>query len=73
MTSHGPRTVQYSAQRGQQPFQDHQRGHVHMHSGSNPQQKPGKVPAAAPMGPPSTGICHTAAQAFQPSNTPPPT
>ena len=41
-----------------------------MHSGPNPQQKLGKAPAPAHMGPPPTGISHTAVQAFQPSNTP---
>ena len=40
-------------------------------SGPNCQQKPGKVPTAAHMGPSTTGISYTATQAFQPSNPPP--
>ena len=36
-----------------------------MHSGPNPQQEPGKVPASTHMGPPSTYISDPAAQAFQ--------
>ena len=67
-TSYGPRTVQYSTQGSQQPFQDHQGGHVHLCSGLYPQQKPGRVPASAHMGQSSAGISYTTVQAIQPSS-----
>ena len=35
-TPNGSRTIQQSAQRGQQSFQDHQGSHVHLHAGPNP-------------------------------------
>ena len=70
MTSYGPRTVQYSTQGSQQPFQDHQGGHVHPCSGPYPQQKPGEVPASAHMGQSSAGISYTTVQAIQPSSPP---
>ena len=69
-TSYGPRTVQYSTQGSQQPFQDHQGGHVHPHSGPYPQQKPRKVPASTHMGQSSAGISYTTVQAIKPPTPP---
>ena len=60
--------IQHSAQRGQQPFQDHQGIHVHLHSGPNPQQEPWEIPATSHTGPPPSSFTNLAVQAFQPSN-----
>ena len=51
---------------------DHQGDHVHPCPGPNPQQKLGKVPTAAYMGPSTTGIIYSAAQAFQAPPSHPP-
>ena len=67
-TSNGPWTVQHSPQRGQQPVQDHQGGHVYLGTGSNTQQEPREVPTTSHLGPPSNGITNPAVQAFQHSN-----
>ena len=68
--SHGPQPVQYSSQGSQQLPQDHQGGYVHLGTGPPSQQKPWKVPASPHMGPSSSVITNTSAQANQPTNQP---
>ena len=65
--SHGPQPIQYCAQGSQQPSQNHQGGHVYLCRGPPTKQKPWKVPASPRMGPSTSGITNTSAQANQPT------
>ena len=67
-TSHGPQPIQHSAQGGKQPFQDHQRGYVHMCAGPSLKQELRQIPAATHMGQPPTSLNHIPTQANTTTN-----